>query len=128
MEIGSFGEFVFSSHERGGACTFNALSASRQSRLVSHTTIEGLPVVEFLGLDSESVRLSGVLHAEVSGDLDETILQLKELQDGKPRVLTRGERVYGQFLVKSFQYSEDGWRGDTLAVASYTLELVSVRG
>ena len=127
MEIGSFGEFTFAAHERGGACSFNSLQVSRASRVVTHTTIEGLPIVEFLGLDAESIKISGVLHREISGDLDDIIMQLKELQDGQPRVLTRGTRVYGQFVVKSFSYSEDAWQGSELAAASYSLDLVSTR-
>lgn len=128
MEIGSFGEFTFAAHERGGACNFDALSVSRNSRLVTHTTIEGLPIVEFLGLDSESVKLSGKLHSEISGDLDDILIQLRELQDGKPRVLTRGSRVYGQFIVRSLSYSEDSWTGSEVSSVSYSLDLVSTRG
>lgn len=128
MEIGSFGEFTFAAHERGGACNFDALQVSRASRVVTHTTIEGLPIVEFLGLDAETVRLSGNLRREISGDLDDILLQLKDLQDGQPRVLTRGSRVYGQFVVRSLSYSEDSWTGSELAACSYTLELVATRG
>lgn len=128
MEIGSYGEFTFAVHERGGACNFDALQVARASRVVTHTTIEGLPVVEFLGLDAETVRLSGTLHAEISGDLDDILLQLKDLQDGQPRVLTRGSRVYGQFVVRSLSYSEDEWTGSELAACSYALELVATRG
>jgi len=128
MEIGSFGEFTFAAHDRGGACTFGALNVSRASRMAVHTTVEGLPIVEFLGLDAESIKLSGTLHREISGDLDDIILQLKGLQDGEPRVLTRGTRVYGQFLVRSFQYSEDDWQGSELASVSYTLDLIATRG
>lgn len=127
MEIGSFGDFTFSTHERGGACNFNALQASQASRLVTHTTIDGLPVVEFLGLDAESVKLTGVLHRGISGDLDAIVLKLKALQDGTPRVLTRGTRVYGPYLVKSIVISEDEWQGSELAVVSYSLDLISTR-
>lgn len=128
MEIGSFGDFTFSMHERGGACNFDALQVSRASRLVTHTTVEGLPVAEFLGLDAETVHISGKLHAQISGDLDDLLLQLRELQDGRPRVLTRGSRVYGQFVVRSLSYSEDEWAGSELATCTYTLDLVSTRG
>lgn len=128
MEIGSFGEFTFASHERGGACNFNSLNVSRSSRMVTHATIEGLPVVEFLGLDAESIKISGTLLREISGDLDDIIMQLKALQDGQPRVLTRGTRVYGKFVVKSLSYSEDEWQGSELAAASYSLDLIATRG
>lgn len=127
MVVGSFGDFAFSVHERGGAVTFNSLQFSRASRLATHSTIEGLPVVEFLGLDAESVKISGVLSAEISGDLDDIIIRLKELQDGEPRVLTRGDRVYGQFVVKSLSFSEDSWRGSSLASITYTLDLIATR-
>ena len=128
MEIGSFGEFTFAAHERGGACNFDALRVSRVSRMVTHATIEGLPIVEFLGLDAEAVQLSGTLRREISGDLDDILLQLKGLQDGQARVLTRGSRVYGQFVVRSFSYSEDAWTGSELAACTYTLDLVATRG
>lgn len=128
MEIGSFGEFTFAAHERGGACNFDALRVSRASRVVTHTTIEGLPIVEFLGLDAETVSLSGNLRREFSGDLDDILLQLKGLQDGQPRVLTRGSRVYGQYVVRSLSFAEDSWTGSELSACSYTLELVATRG
>lgn len=127
MVIGSFGDFTFSVHERGGAVTFNALSETTASRLATHATIEGLPIVEFLGVDAESIKISGVLSAEISGDLDDIVLQLKALQDGQPRVLTRGDRVYGQFVVKSLSISEDAWRGSALASITYTLDLIATR-
>lgn len=127
MIIGSFGEFTFASHERGGACTFNALSISRSSRVVTHTTIEGLPVVEFLGVDAEAIKLSGVISSEISGDLDDMILQIKGLQDGEPRVLTRGDRVYGQFVVSSVSFSEDRWSGSSLASVTYSIDLIATR-
>lgn len=128
MEIGSFGEFTFAAHERGGACNFSALQVSRASRLVTHATVEGLPVVEFLGLDAKTIKISGTLHREISGDIDDIILTLEGLQDGNPRVLTRGSRVFGQFVVKSFTYSEDEWQGSEVASASYSLDLVATRG
>lgn len=127
MVIGSFGDFTFSVHERGGAVTFNALSETTASRLATHATIEGLPIVEFLGVDAENIKISGVLSAEISGDLDDIVLQLKALQDGQPRVLTRGDRVYGQFVVKSLSISEDAWRGSALASITYTLDLIATR-
>ena len=128
MEIGAFGEFTFAAHERGGACNFDALRVSRASRVVTHTTIEGLPIVEFLGLDAETVSISGNLRREFSGDLDDILLQLKALQDGQPRVLTCGSRVYGQYVVRSLSFSEDSWTGSELSACSYTLELVATRG
>lgn len=127
MVIGSFGDFTFSVHERGGAVTFNALSETTASRLATHATIEGLPIVEFLGVDAENIKISGVLSSEISGDLDDIVLQLKALQDGQPRVLTRGDRVYGQFVVKSLSISEDAWRGSALASITYTLDLIATR-
>lgn len=130
MQIGAFGDFVFWSADGAsadGACTFNALSNSRASRLATHATIEGLPVVEFLGLDAETIKLTGQLCAEISGNIDRIIDKLRALQDGKARMLTRGSRVYGKFLVRSIMVSEDVWAGDTLAVASYQMDLIGTR-
>lgn len=134
MLVGAFGDFAFRSAaadarvtDSGGACTFNALSSTRASRLVTHTTIEGAPVVEFLGLDAETIRLTGQLCAEVSGDVDAVIDRLRALQDGVPRMLTRGSRVYGQYVVRSLTVSEDAWSGDSLAVATYQMDLIRTR-
>lgn len=125
MAIGAFGDFVFAATD--GAATPNALSRARQSRLVTHATVAGAPVVEFLGLDAETVRLSGVLSAEVCGDVDAVLDSLRALQDGKPHPLTRGSRYFGEFVVRSVTYSEDAWAGSELAVASWQIELVSTR-
>lgn len=123
----AFGDFVFSMHERGDAVNFNALSRSRNTRMSTHATISGVPIVEAIGLDAETVRLSGVLASGVTGDVDAALDRLRALQDGKPRPLTRGSRYYGLFVVRSFTYSEDQWSGDVLAVATWTLELIATR-
>lgn len=125
--LGSFGDFVFAAHERGGAVNFDALSRTRNSRLVTHATVEGAPIVEFLGVDAETIRLSGVISSEITGDVDAAIDSLRALQDGKPKPLTRGSRYYGLYFVRSFVYSEDAWSGSELAVASWTMELISTR-
>lgn len=125
--LGAFGDFVFSCHDRGGAVNFSALSRARNARMSTHATIDGAPIVEVYGLDAETVRLSGVISSEISGDVDEALDKLRALQDGKPRPLTRGARYYGLFVVHSFSYSEDAWSGSSLAVASWQMDLVSTR-
>ena len=122
MAIGSFGDFVF-----GVDCLFNSLDERRQSRMFSHATVDGLPVVEFAGVDSEHITLSGVLTGETAGDLDDMIIQLKGLQDGAARPLTRGSRCYGAFIVESITVNESHWAGDVLAAASWQMALVSQR-
>lgn len=125
--IGSFGDYVFAVHERGGAVTFNSVNRGRNSRLVTHATIDGAPIVEFLGLDAETVQLSGKVVADVTGDVDAALDDLRALQDGKPRPLTRGSRYYGLFVVRSLTYSEDEWAGAELVSATWRMDLVSTR-
>lgn len=122
MAIGSYGDFVF-----GTDVVFNSLDMQRQSRLFSHATMDGLPVVEWAGNDSERITLSGVLTGELSGDLDDIILQLKGLQDGVARPLTRGSRCYGSFVVESLSVNESHWAGDVLAAATWQMALVAQR-
>lgn len=123
MIVGSFGEFVFQS----GGVTFDTHNQARNARLASHATIEGAPVVEFLGLDSSVVTLTGTLTSQFNGDLDEVVRSLYALQDGKPRALTRGRRCYGLFLVQNLTISEDAWTGDELASATWSMQLISCR-
>lgn len=122
MAIGSFGDFVF-----GVDVFFNSLDEQRQSRIFSHATVEGLPVVEFAGVDSDRITLSGVLTGETAGDLDDIIIQLRELQDGVARPLTRGSRCYGSFIVESLNINESHWAGDVLAAATWQMSLISQR-
>ena len=125
--FGAFGDFVFAAHDRGGAVNFNSLNRNRNTRMVTHATISGAPVVEVLGIDAETIRLTGTLAADVTGDVDAALDSLRALQDGKPRPLTRGSRYYGLFIVRNFTYSEDRWSGSELAVATWSMELVSTR-
>ena len=125
--FGAFGDFVFAAHARGGAVNFSSLSRNRNARMVTHATISGAPVVEVLGIDAETIRLTGTLAADVTGDVDAALDSLRALQDGKPRPLTRGSRYYGLFVVRNFTYSEDRWSGSELAVATWSMELVSTR-
>lgn len=128
--VGAFGDFVFSvsSVESSQGITFNSLSESISSRLLTHATVDGLPIVEFAGVDSERVRITGALNEHICADVDDKILELKSLQDGEPRALSRGSRVYGMFLVESLSITEERWAGDGVPVAaSYTLNLISTR-
>lgn len=128
--VGAFGDFVFSvsSVETAQGITFNALTESINSRLMTHATVEGLPVVEFAGVDAERVRITGTLNEQICPDVDDKILELKALQDGEPRALSRGSRVYGMFLVESLSITEERWAGDgELVSASYSLNLISTR-
>lgn len=124
MVIGSFGEYIF---EAKDGKTFNSLRFSRATRMASHATIEGRPVVESLGTDSAQITLSGVFSHEFTGDLDDAMLELMSLQDGQARALTRGSRCYGMFVVQSIQFSEDAWNGDVLQTVTWTMQLVETR-
>lgn len=139
MVVGSFGEFVFGvsgagapgegrSAERG--VTFNALTQSTRSRLVTHATIEALPIVEFAGLDADRVTLTGVLNERTCGDVDSAVLALRAMQaQNVPRALTRGSRVFGLYLVDSLSVTEERWAADgQLLSASYSLSLIATRG
>lgn len=130
MAVGAFGEFVFSVSDKDGAqcVTFDALTQATSSRLATHATVEGLPVVEFLGVDADRITLSGRLNEQMCADVDDKILELRGLQDGTPRPLTRGSRVFGMYLVAAVDVTEERWRGDgILTQATYRLQLIATR-
>lgn len=128
MIVGSFGEFVFKAAEESGAVTMQTIDFSRSERLQSHATVQGLPVVDFLGVDSSDVTLQGVIHSEFSGALDDCMNSLLALQDGKPRALTRGTYCYGIFHIKSLTFNVSAWCGTEPAALSWKMQLVSTRG
>lgn len=128
--VGSLGDFLFyvSSDDNAKSITFDALTQATSSRILTHTTIDGLPVVEFAGVDADRVSLSGKLNAQICPDVDEKILELRALQDGRPRALTRGSRVFGVYLVESVDVTEERWAGNgVLTAASYKLNLIATR-
>lgn len=128
--IGSLGDFLFyvSSDDNAKSITFDTLTQTTASRILTHTTIDGLPVVEFAGVDADRVSLSGKLNAQICPDVDEKILELRALQDGRPRALTRGSRVFGVYLVESVDVTEERWAGNgVLTAASYKLNLIATR-
>lgn len=128
--VGSLGDFLFyvSSDDNAKSITFDALTQTTSSRILTHTTIDGLPVVEFAGVDADRVSLSGKLNAQICPDVDEKILELRALQDGRPRALTRGSRVFGVYLVESVDVTEERWAGNgVLTAASYKLNLIATR-
>lgn len=128
--VGSLGDFLFyvSSDDNAKSITFDALTQTTASRILTHTTIDGLPVVEFAGVDADRVSLSGKLNAQICPDVDEKILELRALQDGRPRALTRGSRVFGVYLVESVDVTEERWAGNgVLTAASYKLTLIATR-
>lgn len=133
MVVGSYGDFVFgvSSAAVGGeqGVTFNSLTQSTQSRLLTHTTVEGLPIVEFAGVDADRVTLTGTLNEQTCGDVDEKVLQLRALQaQNAPRALTRGSRVFGMYLIENLSITEEQWAADgVLITATYSLQLISTR-
>lgn len=136
MVVGSYGDFVFGVYgadtvpldgEQG--VTFNSLTQSTQSRLLTHTTVEGLPVVEFAGLDADRVTLTGTLNEQVCGDVDDRILWLRAMQrQNRPRALTRGSRVFGMYLIENLSITEERWAADgVLVAATYSLNLIATR-
>lgn len=132
MVVGSYGDFVFGvssavTGEQG--VTFNSLTQSTQSRLLTHTTVEGLPIVEFAGVDADRVTLTGALNEQTCGGVDEKVLQLRALQaQNAPRALTRGSRVFGMYLIESLSITEEQWAADgVLIAATYSLQLISTR-
>ena len=129
MVVGSLGEFVFECVDGGQSVTFNSLTQATSARTAVHTTVEQLPVVEFLGLDADRVTLTGVLDASTCADIDDKILEIRGLlADNVPRVLTRGARVFGQYIIESFSVTEEAWAGNgVLQRATYNLQLISTR-
>lgn len=128
--VGALGDFLFyiSSDDNARSITFDALTQTTASRILTHTTVEGLPVVEFAGVDADRVALTGKLNERICPDLDEKILELRALQDGRPRALTRGSRVFGVYLVESVDVTEERWSGNGILVAaSYRLNLIATR-
>lgn len=136
MVVGSYGDFVFGVYgsdtvpldgEQG--VTFNSLTQATQSRLLTHTTVEGLPVVEFAGLDADRVTLTGTLNEQVCGDVDDRILWLRAMQrQNRPRALTRGSRVFGMYLIENLSITEERWAADgVLVAATYSLNLIATR-
>lgn len=128
--VGSLGSFLFyvSTDEGAKSITFDSLTQTTTSRLLTHTTVEGLPIVEFAGVDADRVSLSGKLNDRICPDVDEKILELRALQDGRPRALTRGSRVLGVYLVESVDVTEERWAGNGILVAAtYKLNLLATR-
>lgn len=128
--VGSLGDFVFAVSSDPGAAsvTFDSLTQTTASRLLTHTTIDGLPIVEFAGMDADRVSLSGRLSEQICKDLDEKILEIRAMQDGTPRALTRGSRVFGMYLIESVDVTEERWAGDGVLVeASYKINLIATR-
>lgn len=136
MVVGSYGDFVFGVYgadtvpldgEQG--VTFNSLTQTTASRLLTHTTVEGLPVVEFAGLDADRVTLTGTLNEQVCGDVDDRILWLRAMQrQNRPRALTRGSRVFGMYLIENLSITEERWAADgVLVAATYSLNLIATR-
>lgn len=127
--VGSFGELVFECVNGGQSMTFNSLTQSTRARISTHSTVEQLPVVEFAGVDADRVTLTGVLDASVCADVDDRILELRGmLTDNVPRVLTRGARVFGQYLIESLSITEESWAGNgVLQRASYSMALIATR-
>lgn len=136
MIVGSYGAFVFGVHgaevsqsDNSRGVTFNSLTQATQSRLFTHTTVEGLPVVEFAGVDADRVTLTGSLNEHTCSDVDSCILSLRNLQStNKPRALTRGERVFGMYLIENLSITEERWAADgVLVAATYSLNLIATR-
>lgn len=127
--VGSFGDLIFGAPDaRLGIIPFETFNYTRNSRIFSHSTIEGLPRIESAGLESARVVMTGRLTKELYDDMEDALSKLMHLQDGEARPLVRGSRCYGDFVVESLAFSEDAWFGDgELAALSWTLNLIQQR-
>lgn len=127
MIVATFGDFHFENGEKDGAVTIQTLTFSRASRLQSHATVEGEPVVDFLGTESPTLTIKGILHSAFCGDVNRRMNDLLALQKGKPRAFVQGAHSYGLFVVRDITFDVATWTGNAPAAISWTMNLVGAR-
>lgn len=99
--IASFGKVTFKVTDKE-IKIFNDLSISKSARFATHERVNNKPLLQFMGLNAESITFTMQLIENVTGSILKDLKELnKMLSSGIPYAFFLGTKKKGNFVLES---------------------------
>lgn len=99
--IASFGKITFKVTEKE-IKIFNDFSISRKARYVAHERINNKPLLQFMGLDADSISFNMQLVQGLTGDVSDDLKTLQDMfKKAEVHPLFLGQKKLGSFVIES---------------------------
>lgn len=99
--IGSYGKITFKVTEKE-IKIFNDFSISRKARYVAHERINSKPLLQFMGLDADSISFNMQLVQGLTGDISDDLKTLQDMfKKAEVHPLFLGQKKLGSFVIES---------------------------
>ena len=99
--IASFGKITFKVTEKE-IKIFNDFSISRKARYAAHERINNKPLLQFMGLDADSISFNMQLVQGLTGDVSDDLKSLQDMfKKAEVHPLFLGQKKLGSFVIES---------------------------
>ena len=99
--LGSYGKITFKVTEKE-IKIFNDFSISRKARYAAHERINNKPLLQFMGLDADSISFNIQLVQGLTGDVNDDLKKLQDMfKKGEANPLFLGSKKLGSFVIES---------------------------
>lgn len=99
--IGSYGKITFKVTEKE-IKIFNDFSISRKARYVAHERINSKPLLQFMGLDADSISFNMQLVQGITGNVSDDLKSLQDMfKKAEVHPLFLGQKKLGSFVIES---------------------------
>ena len=99
--IGSYGKITFKVTGKE-IKIFNDFSISRKARYVAHERINNKPLLQFMGLDADSISFHMQLVQGLTGDVSDDLKSLQDMfKKAEVHPLFLGQKKLGSFVIES---------------------------
>ena len=99
--IASFGKITFKITEKE-IKIFNDFSISRKARYVAHERINNKPLLQFMGLDADSISFNMQLVQGITGNVSDDLKSLQDMfKKAEVHPLFLGQKKLGSFVIES---------------------------
>ena len=99
--LASYGKITFKVTEKE-IKIFNDFSISRKARYVAHERINNKPLLQFMGLDADSISFNMQLVQGITGNVSDDLKSLQDMfKKAEVHPLFLGQKKLGSFVIES---------------------------
>lgn len=99
--LASYGKITFKVTEKE-IKIFNDFSISRKARYVAHERINNKPLLQFMGLEADSISFNMQLVQGLTGDVSDDLKTLQDMfKKAEVHPLFLGQKKLGSFVIES---------------------------
>ena len=99
--LGSYGKITFKVTEEE-IKIFDNFNITRKARYISHERINNKPLLQFMGLDADSISFNMQLVQGLTGDVSDDLKSLQDMfKKAEVHPLFLGQKKLGSFVIES---------------------------